>query len=352
MAENLPEPPRSLRVLYARGKRAKWWPLLEASEYLTADAVRLYDPDRRPSIAPGRLVRAMRRFRPDLILAEYSGIRHLPLLPVCSLYRLPLVVAVKGDPWLEAAERGANRLARRLNLWSSSLLLRHADLLLPLTEALERSVKRHLGDRPCRVVPIPYQEPAIPEPPGIDSPYLLTVTNFRFRAKVEPLMRTASVLAPLLEELDLEWLILGDGTHLPACRERLRRFSHRIRFLGFSDAASYYRDARLFLYPSGLDGLPNVVLEAALHRLPILVDRVSPAAELITDGETGQILDPDDPAGTVETVRELLADNERRARLGAAAASWVRRRFAPSRVAAELEAALAAVPLSRSRDGR
>lgn len=342
-----PSPPdrRRLRLLYARGKRARWWPSIAAAPRLAAESVDLYGHGR--SLPPiGRLFAAVRRFRPQLVLAEYSGLRHLPLLPVCSACDLPLVVGVKGDPWREAEDRQRgrrrrDRVAGRLQLWASSKVLRAADLRLPLTRALERSLRSRLGTgAACRVVAIPFREPEpAPAEPATVAPCLLTVTNFRFRRKVEPLIRVAPRLAPVLDEIGLDWWILGDGAHLEALRRRLAGCGTRIRCGGFRDPAPYYRAARLFVYFSGLDGLPNAVLEAALHRLPIVVDRGSAAAELIADGETGAIVDLDDAAAAA-ALRRLAADAGERNRLGRNAEAWVRNGFAPEKVASDLEAAL------------
>ncbi len=346
MAGSLSQRPGRIRVLYARGKRARWWPLIESSPGLSARAVDLYRSGRFRPPPFGRLIAAVRGFRPHLVLAEYSGIRHLPLLPLCSHFELPLVVAIKGDPWREAEDRlaqGGNRWFAALNRWSSSQVLRRAALRLPLTAALERSLRHRLGaGLASRVVPIPLREldrqPAEPA----SGRCLLTVTNFRFRSKIEPLFRAAAALGPMLEEQDLEWRILGDGPLLVASRERLAAHGPRIRCLGFQPTAPHYRAAALFLYPSGLDGLPNVLMEAALHRLPIVVNRDSPAAELIAGGHTGVVVDFGDGPRASAVVSDLLADADRRSRLGEAAEAWVRATFAPAAVAAELEAALVA----------
>ncbi len=350
-----------LRVLYARGKRARWWRLLETSPRLKARAVRLYRPGALQAPPLGRLLAAARSFRPHVVLAEYSGIRHLPLLPLCSWFKLPLVIAVKGDPWREAEDRlaqGDGRLFAILNRGSSSLLLRRAALRLPLTAALERSMHERLGGRfprrgtngklPSRVVPIPFREPECTEAPPAPGRFILTVTNFRFRSKIDPLFSAASALRPVLDELDLEWRILGDGPLLASSRERLAVHGPRIRCLGFQPTGPHYRAARLFLYPTGLDGLPNALMEAALHRLPIVVNRDSPAAELLADDLTGLVVDFGDRPQADTVMRNLLADAERRRRLGDAAEAWVRDAFAPAKVSRELEAALALVARGRA----
>ena len=56
------------------------------------------------------------------------------------------------------------------------------------------------------------------------------------------------------------------------------------------------------------------------------------------DGETGLLVPPVDPDALARALRELAADPQRAARLGAAAAADVRQRFAPERMLAELQA--------------
>ncbi|AFL75887.1 glycosyltransferase family 4 protein [Thiocystis violascens] len=61
--------------------------------------------------------------------------------------------------------------------------------------------------------------------------------------------------------------------------------------------ADYYRAADLFIMPSKSEGLPNAVLEAMACGLPCLAANVSGTRELVVDGQTGCLFEPDDVAG-------------------------------------------------------
>lgn len=75
------------------------------------------------------------------------------------------------------------------------------------------------------------------------------------------------------------------------------------------------------------DGLPNVLMEAASQALPLLATRAGAIEELITDGETGLLVPPRDPAAMAAALARLARDPALRQRLGGAALSRVRRDF-------------------------
>ncbi len=114
-----------------------------------------------------------------------------------------------------------------------------------------------------------------------------------------------------------------------------------------------YRAADLFVLPCVVapdgdrDGLPNVLMEAQSQGLTCLSTRLSGVPELITDGETGVLIEPDDVPALTAALAGLIADPAARARLGAAGRARVRAAFDNraelDRLAALLTAGLAGV---------
>jgi glycosyltransferase involved in cell wall biosynthesis len=115
-------------------------------------------------------------------------------------------------------------------------------------------------------------------------------------------------------------------------------FADRVRFLGFlnqSQLPSAYRAADLFVLPSLFEPFGLVVNEAMLCGLPVAVsDRVGARFDLVRPDENGYVF----PAGDVEALavvlRGILADPEKRARMGAASRqrmeTWSPREYAES----------------------
>jgi glycosyltransferase involved in cell wall biosynthesis len=85
------------------------------------------------------------------------------------------------------------------------------------------------------------------------------------------------------------------------------------------------------------DGIPNTLIEAMAMELPCVSTRFSGVPELVRDGETGLLVDVDDVDGAAGALRELLADPDRRRRLGAAGRFRVRERFTIAASAAALD---------------
>lgn len=105
------------------------------------------------------------------------------------------------------------------------------------------------------------------------------------------------------------------------------------------------RAADLFVLPSRIaadgdrDGLPNVLMEAASQRLPILATAVSGIPEFITNGTHGTLV-PDDPDALAEALAALISDPARRAREAAAAHARLLVAFTMDAGLATIDAAL------------
>jgi starch synthase len=84
----------------------------------------------------------------------------------------------------------------------------------------------------------------------------------------------------------------------------------------------------------GWEAFPLVVLEAAAAGKAVIASRVAGLEDLVADGETGRLVEPEDEAGLARALDEVRLQGERwgetaRARVG---------RYAWDRVAAEHEA--------------
>lgn len=75
------------------------------------------------------------------------------------------------------------------------------------------------------------------------------------------------------------------------------------------------------------DGLPNVIMEAQAMGLPAIGTTVSALPEIITHGETGLLVEPEDPKTLAGAMTRLIDDRGLRLRLGRDAARTVRERF-------------------------
>jgi UDP-glucose:(heptosyl)LPS alpha-1,3-glucosyltransferase len=134
------------------------------------------------------------------------------------------------------------------------------------------------------------------------------------RKGLEPAIR-ALAQAP---QWDL--LVAGGGD-----RERYERLAAelgvaaRVHWLGVTrDVPLALAAADALVFPSAYEAFPLVALEAAASGLPILATPVNGVRELIVDGESGFLIEPD-PTSIASRLSELAEDAELRRGIGAAA---------------------------------
>jgi glycosyltransferase EpsF len=108
---------------------------------------------------------------------------------------------------------------------------------------------------------------------------------------------------------DAVFVLVGDGSLLPAMEERVREggLSSRIRLLGARDDVPSLLGGLfdVFLLPSLAEGLPISLLEAQAAGLPALIsDRVTAEAHILPDIETLRIGQPlDDWCAALDRAR-------------------------------------------------
>ena len=94
-----------------------------------------------------------------------------------------------------------------------------------------------------------------------------------------------------------------------------------IRFTGFLSRealAERYAAASVFALPSRGEGFGVVYLEAMANGLPCVGSKGDAAGEVIVDGVTGLLIDPEQPATLRAALVQLLCDRALRCQLGEA----------------------------------
>jgi glycosyltransferase involved in cell wall biosynthesis len=106
-------------------------------------------------------------------------------------------------------------------------------------------------------------------------------------------------------------VLVGDGPE----RQRL---VDRIRALGLQESVhlpGYLKqpervleETDLAVLPSHTEGLPNAALEALIMEVPVLATRVGGTPEVITDGETGCLVEPRSPEALADALIDFAKD--------------------------------------------
>lgn len=170
-------------------------------------------------------------------------------------------------------------------------------------------------------------------------PYrLLAVGRFCRTKGFDVLLRACRILAD--EEFPFTLTLVGSGFQRPRLEWLRHRFglASRIRLPGFvshDGIAELYAASDIFVMPSVIhrtgdrDGIPNVIMEALSHCLPVVATDISGIPEVIADGETGRLIPQRDPAALARAVRELAADRDKAVAMGLAGREKVLSMFDP-----------------------
>ena len=109
--------------------------------------------------------------------------------------------------------------------------------------------------------------------------------------------------------------------------------------------AHYFQSASVFCMPSVVEPLGIAAIEASLFRLPVIATRVPGFFETVTDGQTGILVPPNDPAALAAAMRLLFENPALAQRMGVAGFERNRTRFDWNRVGRQLhQMACAIVP--------
>jgi glycosyltransferase involved in cell wall biosynthesis len=132
-------------------------------------------------------------------------------------------------------------------------------------------------------------------------------------------------------DTDAELTVVGrpvDADYAATVRRSVRRkgLSDRVRLAGElsdEDLAATLRSSHVLAVPSRYEGFGIVYLEGMSFGLPAIASRAGGATDVVTDGETGFLVDPGDPAAIARALTQLADDTDRLISMGQAA----RRRY-------------------------
>jgi colanic acid/amylovoran biosynthesis glycosyltransferase len=151
----------------------------------------------------------------------------------------------------------------------------------------------------------------VPAPPY----QLLAMGRFVPKKGFPVLLTACQILA--VKGLDFHLTLAGDGPQLEELQDLVRDYglTARVAFPGFVPhrrVPDLFHRADVFIMPSIIDpygdrdGIPNVILEALAHGVPVVATDVSGIPEAVHPGQTGWLTPPGDPQALAEAIMEAL----------------------------------------------
>lgn len=289
---------------------------------------------------------AVRRFRPDLIVA--FGYR--PIFQLWPFLRVPVVVSIHETADSTALRLGLLPLAAKkaARFWACSGFI------------CENLVSA--GVPPAKIVAMTNAVPVFPPdspPRNRPSPRVRFGIVGRISSqKGQGLLLRAAALLASEQRSQCEFVLVGDGPG-----EEVSRLRSDARSLGVADLFTFagYIDDRnavfdqldvLVLPVTAPEAFGLVAVEAGLHSIPVIASRLGGLPEIVRDGVGGLLIPPDDPFALCGAIREMLNNPERRAEMGRAHSQFCRQGFSSRRLASDLAAEVQSLLASNQAGNR
>ncbi|MCI8380038.1 MAG: glycosyltransferase family 4 protein [Lachnospiraceae bacterium] len=200
---------------------------------------------------------------------------------------------------------------------------RYADAIVTLTEQDKGFYQENLKIR-GRIQaihnPADYMQPQndVPER-NYENKIILSVGRLCEAKAFERIPQIAAGIKNNYPGLSFQWLIAGEGELRAQIEEQIRRWDveKEVTLLGHvSELGALYGKALVYVMTSRYEGLPMVLLEAKMHRLPcVSFDIMTGPSEIIQDGIDGYLVgSPENESCAAEKmvhdIAKLLTDHE------------------------------------------
>ena len=159
------------------------------------------------------------------------------------------------------------------------------------------------------------------------------------------LIQAIARLKQLHPENEFRTALLGEGSRRAALEQQVSELdlSDVVHLPGFQDnATAWFRSANVFVLPSLIEGMPNVLLEAMACGTAVVASNChSGPAEILRDGEFGELVTVNDAAALQAGIERILANTRLAASRAEAAQAEIEQNWSVQAATRRLEQILA-----------
>lgn len=274
-----------------------------------------------------RLIRLCRELRPDVVQANaFHALKYIALAKKLKQYSGAIVyrnisissrwITRKGQrawgKWLlrsadsisSVSESGNQDFCETYRLPPKMVATMHQGIDIPLTlprEAIRKTISQLIG---CK----------------IDDPLLFHIGGFTEEKNHAGLLNAFFQIQEQQPRAQL--LLCGEGPLFSSVKKEVeeRRLDKHVHLLGArEDIRDLLIGADLMLLSSKVEGIPAVILEASVRKVPSIATNVGGVSEAVQNGQTGILVAPDDMDKLAKEACKLIADPQKRQQMGKAA---------------------------------
>ncbi len=212
-----------------------------------------------------------------------------------------------------------------LALWIRTCY-RVADLIIAPSEAVKKDLVEHFHVAPNTIAvisnwtlfPVEHKKASLYD--------LIYVGRFDREKNTQSLLNLVNYMRK--SNVNMRMALLGEGDLADAIHQEILRMKLTKNVIVFPFSLSvekYLRRSKILVLPSEIEGMPNVVLEAAMCGVPSVINNFPGAQEVVIDGKTGYVTNSQ--GEMIRKIRQLLDNPERASRMGRKAQEYVLKHF-------------------------
>ena len=271
-------------------------------------------------------------FKPNLIFADRT--RHFAL--EASKTKIPLIIHLRGNYWAEIAmaretlyKSAGKKLA--INKWDEigEECFKNSKLILPICNHLSEITRKRYSDKPIETL---YQ--------GITPENWFQKKGMELKHPCVGILQGATIwektkeltiLPKILEKMpDVHFYWAGDGVYKDQVLPLLEKYEnfHWLGSLEYPDKVrEFLTEIDVYALISGIDMSPLTLQEAQLMEKPVIATNVGGIPELMEDGETGYLVEKNNPEELFEKLSILINDQGKARKMGKRGKEFVARNF-------------------------
>ena len=271
-------------------------------------------------------------FRPDLIFVDRT--RHFAL--EASKSKIPLIIHLRGNYWAELAmaretlyKSTGKKLA--INKWDEigEECFKNSELILPICNHLSEITRKRYSNKPIETL---YQ--------GITPENWFQKKGMELKHPCVGILQSATIwektkelmiLPKILEKMsDVHFYWAGDGVYKDKVLPLLEKYEnfHWLGSLEYPDKVrEFLTEIDVYALISGIDMSPLTLQEAQLMEKPVIATNVGGIPELMKDGETGYLVEKNNPEKLFEKLSILIDDQGKARKMGERGKEFVAKNF-------------------------
>jgi len=274
---------------------------------------------------PRRIARELRRFEPDIVIAQGAQEAALALLARrLARSRTRVILDLHGD-WRSPTRLYGSKARRILDPLADALArlaLRRADAVRTISGYTTELVRAR-GIEPAAEFPAYMDlEPFVARPvvplPMVPRALFVGVLE-RYKA-FDVLADAWRLVAAARADVVLH--VVGQGSLAPIASSLVAELPGRVEWtpvLSASEVSAALDASTLLVLPSRAEGMGRVLVEAACRGRGVVGSRVGGIPDVVMDGETGVLVAPGDARALADGLERVLSDPALAERLGAEA---------------------------------